>query len=61
MPDLDRITASSEQARPPLPRGNKNNDSHEFVDVILHDKQENSRQFVMVLCRGRRLKGRDGV
>ena len=67
MPDLDRITAGSEQARPPvfkvgldtrgarvaaaseypkgtrgsLPDSNKNNDSREFVDVILHDKQDN--------------------
>jgi hypothetical protein len=57
MPDLDRIAASSEQARwstfkvglgerraasfektQSLHGGNKNNVSHEFVDVILHDK-----------------------
>jgi hypothetical protein len=56
MPDFDRITPGSEQARrstfirigraasrkfrktQSLHGGNKNNVSHEFVDVILHDK-----------------------
>jgi hypothetical protein len=39
MPDLDRITAGSEQVRPPIFKVGL--DERSARDVILHGKQEN--------------------